>query len=96
VVFKPTKTNGVKYDTTRYYRRGGKGDHRLQRPISREEFNKLSKAQREEYTPIREQINDPRIDGPYDTHWGMTDFDPQLQDARIGLPTLPGQVTNAK
>jgi hypothetical protein len=38
--------------------------------------------------------NDPRIKGPYDTGWGTTDFDPQLQKAKIGLPTLPGQLTN--
>ena len=25
---------------------------------------------------------------------GPTDFDPQWQDAKIGLPALPGQVTN--
>lgn len=91
VVFKP---NPAHYDTTRYYKRGGGQGNRLQDPISREEFSKLSEAQQAEYTGIRERINHPNITGPLDTGWGNTDFDAQLTDARLGLPSLPGQVTN--
>lgn len=40
------------------------------------------------------QINPPNVKGPLDTGWGSTDFDTQLRDAKIGLPALPGQVTN--
>jgi hypothetical protein len=34
------------------------------------------------------------IQGPLTTSWGPSDFDAQLRDAKIGLPALPGQVTN--
>ena len=54
----------------------------------------LSASERGAYTPIREQINHPNVKGPLDTGWGSTDFDAQLRDAKIGLPALPGQVTN--
>jgi hypothetical protein len=91
VIFKPKPSE---FDTTRYYRRGGKDGYRLQRPISREELVKLPKAQQAEYTAMRERINQPNIKGPLDTGWGSTDFDSQLRDAKIGLPTLPGQITN--
>lgn len=91
IIFKPKPGE---FDSTRYYRRGGKGDHRLQRPISREEFARLSKAEQSEYIAMRERINHPGIKGPWDTGWGSTDFDEQLRNAKIGLPTLSGQVTN--
>lgn len=91
VIFKPKPGE---FDTTRYYKRGGKDEHRLQRPISREEFAKLPKAEQAEYTAMRERINHPGIKGPFDTGWGSTDFDEQLTSTKIGLPNLPGQVTN--
>lgn len=87
------------WDTTRYYKRHGGKDGKpvqLQKPISRAEWEKLSKAQQGDYTGIREKINDAEITGPLDTGWGNTDFDPQLMDAKLGLPTLPGQTTNVK
>ena len=87
------------WDSTRYYKmRGGKDSRpiQLQNPINRDQYNKLSNTQQAEYTGIREKINDPRITGPLDTGWGSTDFDAQLNDAKLGLPSLPGQTTNAK
>ena len=91
VIFKPKRGE---FDTTRYYRRGGNAQRQLQQPISREQFEKLTETQQAEYTAIRERINHPNIEGPLDTGWGATDFDAQLRDAKIGVPTLPGQVTN--
>ncbi|KGM52623.1 hypothetical protein N799_13415 [Lysobacter arseniciresistens ZS79] len=93
IVIKPA---GNEFDTTRYYMRGGGHGEKLHPPgLSREEFQRLSPAKQKAYTQIRQEINDPRIKGPYETGWGTTDFDPQLRDARIGLPALPGQITNA-
>lgn len=90
------KPAGTEFDTTRYYMRGGSHGERLHTPgLSREEWMVLSESKRTAYHPVREQINDARISGPYDTGWGVTDFDPQLRDARIGLPALPGQVTRS-
>ncbi len=89
------KVEGGQYDTTRYFMRGGGHGETLHPPgLSREEWMKLSESKRGAYTPIRERINHPNVKGPLDTGWGATDFDPQLRDAKIGLPALPGQVTN--
>ncbi len=87
------------WDTTRYYKlRGGKESKPLQlhKPIGRDEYSRLSRSQQAEYTGIRVKVNDPNVTGPFDTGWGSTDFDAQLHDAKLGLPTLPGQTTNAK
>lgn len=89
------KVDPKQCDTTRYYMRGGGHDEKLHPPgISRDEWLKLSESRKTAYTPIRERINHPSIKGPLDTGWGPTDFDAQLRDAKIGLPALPGQVTN--
>lgn len=89
------KVNGTDFDTTRYFMRGGGHGERLHTPgLTREEWSKLTPSKRAAYTPVRERINHDGIRGPFDTGWGATDFDPQLRDARIGLPALPGQVTN--
>ena len=89
------KPKGSEWDGTRYYMRGGGNGERLHPPgISRDEWSKFSKAKQKAYTPIREQINSPNVQGPFDTKWGSTDFDTQLRDAKIGLPSLPGQVSN--
>ena len=83
------------WDSTRYYMRGGGHGETLHPPgLSRAEWAALSKSKQQAYTPIREKINHPNIKGPLDTGWGPTDFDAQLRDAKIGLPALPGQVTN--
>ena len=92
IIFKPDPAH---FDTTRYYLRGGGHGETLHPPgISRAEWQALSPAKQRAYTAIREQINHPGIRGPLDTGWGSTDFDTQLRDAKIGLPALPGQVTN--
>lgn len=88
------KVSGNQFDTTRYYMRGGGHGEILHPPgMSRAEWLALSPSKRSAYTPIRERINHPDIKGPMDTGWGTTDFDAQLRDAKIGLPSLPGQVT---
>lgn len=89
------KVEKSQWDSTRYYMRGGGHGEKLHPPgLSRAEWETLSKEKRKAYTPIREKINHPNIKGPLDTGWGPTDFDAQLRDAKIGLPALPGQVTN--
>lgn len=88
------KADVAHLDSTRYYARAGNGEALLPPGLTRAEWERLSPAERSAYTPIREQINHPGIRGPLDTGWGATDFDAQLNDARIGLPALPGQITN--
>jgi hypothetical protein len=92
VIFKPQPGQ---WDDTRIYQLGGGQGNQLRRTeMSYADYNRLPPAEKAHYVPMRERINHPHIRGPLDTSWGSTDFDPQLIDARIGLPTLPGQVTN--
>ena len=92
VIFKPHVSQ---LDTTRYYMRGGGHGEKLHPPgLTRDEWIKLSDSKKKAYTAVREKINHPNVKGPLDTGWGATDFDAQLRDTKIGLPTLPGQITN--
>jgi hypothetical protein len=87
------KPSGPEWDSTRYFRRDSKGA--LVEPgLSRNEWASLPETEKSNLVPLREKINDPRIKGPYDTGWGTTDFDAQLNDVKIGIPALPGQITN--
>jgi hypothetical protein len=89
------KSDVKEYDTMRVYTLGGGQGNILHRaPISYDQYRKLPEAEQAKYTLMRERINHPNIKGPLDTGWGTTDFDAQWRDGRIGLPTLPGQVTN--
>jgi hypothetical protein len=47
----------------------------------------------ENHLALREKINHPNISGPFETGWGYSDFDGAGYSGRIGLPALPGQVT---
>jgi hypothetical protein len=94
VIFKPTKDNGAQWDTMHVYQRTGNSGTLRPTSISAAEYRALAPSKQHAYLALRQQVNDPRIKGPFDTKWGSTDFDVQLQDAKIGLPTLPGQLTN--
>lgn len=92
IVIRP---QGPEYDSTRIYKLGGGKSTQLKRTdMSYAEYNSLPAEQKARYTPMREKINHPNIRGPLDTGWGYTDFNLQLNDGRIGLPTLPGQTVN--
>jgi hypothetical protein len=93
IIFKPTKTNGAQYDTMKMYQRTGNSAELKPMPITFAEYRNLPPSKKHAYEVIRDEIKDPRIHGPFDTKWGSTDFDVQLQKAKIGLPALPGQVT---
>ena len=58
-------------------------------------WKKLPPHEQVKYPSLRSKINHPSILGPFDTRWGSTDFGSQLNDVRLGLPTLPGQVTKS-
>lgn len=95
VIFDPG-TKVTKYDvadTMRYYKRGGGSGTRLQRPISRPEYERLSSVEKENYIAVRERINNPNISGPFETGWGYSGFSEQALDGKTGLPALPGQIT---
>ncbi|MOA45372.1 hypothetical protein D3C78_1677650 [compost metagenome] len=59
-------------------------------------YNSLPEPEQEKYEFIRTRINHPAISGPFDTGWGMTDFEPPLFAARLGLPNVDGQLSQIK
>ena len=83
-----------KFDNTIYYPIDSYGRLSLKSPIRRDAYNNLSPAEKAKFQAVRSRIKEPNIHGPYDTNWGMTDFDEQLKDVRIGLPNIAGQVIN--
>jgi hypothetical protein len=92
IIFKPA---GSEFDSTIIYRRTGPGGTALEKTdMSYGDYSKLSAENKAAFAPVRERINHPDIKGPYDTHWGSTDFDAQWTEGRLGLPELPGQMTN--
>lgn len=94
IIFNPTKTNKAQWDSMRIYQRTGNTGELKEVQMTYADYRALPPSKKHAYVPVREKINDPRIKGPYDTNWGVTDFDPQMQDAKIGLPALSGQVSN--
>lgn len=93
VIFKPTKTNAAQFDSMKVYQRTGNSSQLNPTTLSYNEYRALPPSKQHAYIVVREKINDPRIQGPFDTQWGTTDFDVQLQNAKIGLPALAGQLT---
>ncbi|WP_454724837.1 MULTISPECIES: hypothetical protein [Cupriavidus] len=61
-----------------------------------ERYKNLPEKEKENYEFVRTKINHPAISGPFDTGWGMTDFEPSLLPARLGLPSLEGQISQIK
>jgi hypothetical protein len=98
IVFYPHTPPGGKPfslgDQTRYYKRRGAGGNLSDKYISYAEWDALPSLKNADYEGVRVQINEPHIRGPFDTGWGMTDFDAQLHHTKLGLPALPGQTTN--
>lgn len=80
-------------DVTKFYERGGERKDLLEKPIDRSTYDSLSESRKADYLEIRESINHPNISGPFETNWGYSDFGGDGLSDRIGLPTLPGQVT---
>lgn len=79
-------------DTMRYFKHNGQ---RLTPPgLSQAEYDALSTSAKADYNKVREKINHPNIRAPFETGWGYTDFDEQMLSGKIGIPELPGQITN--
>ena len=95
IVFKLDRANAAN-DTMRYYKLKGGNGNILQASINQAAFDKLSYAEKQTYSSVRETINHPNISGPHDTRWGALDFDGKGFLNRIGLPSLPGQITNTR
>lgn len=83
-------------DTIRYDLIDPKTGRMTPTSLSYDEYRALSSAEQERYQPLRVNINHSAIHGPFDTGWGYTDFDSQMLDTRLGLPNLPGQISQIK
>ncbi len=103
IVFNVERGNG-KNDSVLYYPvqgRNGKNP-KLGRPLTQDEVNAATKNMNQmqkqaffdKHLSIRQNINHPNISGPFETGWGYTEFDGAGMASKIGLPALPGQVTN--
>lgn len=57
------------------------------------EYRALHPVEQSKYEALRSRINNDHISGPFDTGWGYTDFNEQVLSTRMGLPNLPGQIT---
>lgn len=92
VIIKPA---GKEFDSTIIYKRTGSQGTKLEKTaMSYGDYARLPADKKAAFAPVRERVNHPDIKGPYDTRWGSTDFDAQWTDGRLGLPELPGQMTN--
>jgi hypothetical protein len=88
-------------DTIVYFKKNGRKDS-LGKSITQAEVDVLTAGMNnqqktsffENHLAIREKINHPSISGPFETGWGYTDFDGAGFSGKIGLPALPGQLTN--
>jgi hypothetical protein len=93
----------VRNDSVLYYEVRQGNDVSLSQPMTQAEVEatkaKMTPAEirafDEAYLCLRQKINHPNISGPFETGWGYTDFDGAGFANRIGLPDLPGQLTNS-
>jgi hypothetical protein len=101
IVFNVEHTD-ARADTIAYFKKGGGKEPTLGKSMSQSEVesitSKMNKQQKklfyENHIAIREKINHPNISGPFETGWGYSEFDGAGFSGRIGLPALPGQLTN--
>lgn len=90
-------------DTLLYYPVKGRDGavKTLGKPITQAEYDvargSMNKQQKKEFDAmhlgVRQNINHPNISGPYETGWGYSEFDGTGMASKIGLPSLPGQIT---
>jgi hypothetical protein len=97
-------TGDKRADTMRYYKKKGSTNSALGIALTQSEADALvanmNPKQKtiffENHMAIRENINHASISGPFETGWGYTEFDGAGFSDRVGLPQLPGQVTNVR
>lgn len=102
LVFNVERTSS-KNDTMRYYPVQGKAGNnpKLGKPLTQAEVDAATKPMNvlqkqaffEKYLSVRQSVNHPNISGPFETGWGYNEFDGAGLAKKIGLPSLPGQIT---
>ncbi|MFE0499694.1 hypothetical protein ACFW0P_02795 [Lysobacter soli] len=84
---------GQLYDEMQYYEVDRRTGQMRATRLTRQEYNALPPHVKAHYESVRVRITNPRISGPFETGWSYSDFDAQLPDVTLGLPALPGQLT---
>jgi hypothetical protein len=103
IVFSVEK-NDLRADTIRYFKKSNGKNTALGKSMTQGEVDLLtanmSTQQKriffENHIALREKINHPNVSGPFETGWGYSELEGARFSGRIGLPTLPGQITNAR
>lgn len=101
IVFKVERTD-PRNDEMLYYKIKGGRNAKVGKPMTQNELNSatvaMNGAQRrafvDSHLSVRNKINHPNISGPFETGWGYSEFDGAGMASKIGLPSLPGQVTS--
>jgi hypothetical protein len=101
IVFKVERTD-PRNDEMLYYKIKGGSNAKVGKPMTQNEVNlataAMNGAQRkaffDSHLSVRNKINHPNICGPFETGWGYSEFDGAGMASKIGLPSLPGQVTS--
>jgi hypothetical protein len=101
IVFKVERTD-PRNDEMLYYKIKGGSNAKVGKPMTQNEVNSataaMNGAQRkaffDSHLSVRNKINHPNICGPFETGWGYSEFDGAGMASKIGLPSLPGQVTS--
>jgi hypothetical protein len=103
IVFSVEK-NDLRADTIRYFKKSNGKNTALGKSMTQGEVDLLtanmSTQQKriffENHIALREKINHPNVSGPFETGWGYSELEGARFLGRIGLPALPGQITNAR
>ncbi|WP_341667131.1 hypothetical protein [Alcaligenes sp. SDU_A2] len=83
-------------DRSVFYRKDYRTGEMTRTDMDYAQYKRLPAQEQSQYEPLREEITHPNISGPFDTGWGYTDFDAQMIDAKLGLPALPGQLSELR
>ena len=95
IVFKIARDD-TRNDVVRYYKIRDDKSHTIKNILDKAQFDRLSKGEKAQYAQLRESINHPSVNGPFDSGWGYTDFAGVGFNVRVGLPALPGQTTTMR
>jgi hypothetical protein len=92
-IFDPTHGDSALRDNSAFFKVDPASGAMTQTDMDYNAFRTASAAHPGEYEGLRTKINHPNISGPFETGWGYTDFEGQAINGKLGLPSLPGQLT---
>jgi hypothetical protein len=101
IIFKLEQLD-VRNDNVLWYKAKGGNNMPLNSPLTQKELDVLKQGWNSKQTAnfyathlmVRESIRHDHISGPFSTGWDVTEFDGSGFGGKVGLPSLPGQITN--